>query len=341
MDILSRCGQIIRKGGLVVFPTETVYGIAADFSNPEAMKRLRQVKQRVDGKPFSILVAQTGLIANYAKTDNPALYKLIYAFWPGPLTVVLPDKNSEGKTIGLRMPDNTIALRLVEESRCMIAAPSANIEGNPPPVTCQEALRDLDGLVDVAIDGGSARIGKGSTVVDITREKPNILREGLITGQEINQAIERKNVLFVCTGNSCRSVMAEYLLKQKVRDRKDVAVFSAGTGVFLHSTASHETLMVLKEKGLDASGHVSQPLDSVLLKQADLIFVMTKMHRSQILDRVPEVEQRIYLMREFIDDPNGDEHQADIPDPMGGTHEAYKNCLKDISKAIDKIATLL
>ncbi len=340
MEDISRCARIIRQGGLIIFPTETVYGIAANFSSPEGMTRLREVKKRSGEKPFSVLISQTGLISNYTSIDKTDLYKLIYSYWPGPLTVVVPDKNVKGKTIGIRMPDNTIALKLVQESRCAIAAPSANFEGNSPPTTCEEALRDLDGLVDIAIDGGSAIIGKGSTVVDITGDDPVILREGVITQEEIQKTVNKKVILFICTGNSCRSVMAEYLLRSKVRGRDDVDIYSAGTGVFIHSTASNETISVLRERGIDATNHVSRPVNSLVLHQADLIFVMTKSHRSQILDRVPEVEKRVYLMREFIDSPSA-KSEMDIADPMGGSHAAYKDCLIDISKAVDKIATLI
>lgn len=340
-DVISQCAHVIRKGGLVIFPTETVYGIAADYSNPTAMRRLRRIKERPDDKPFSLLISQTNLISNYAVFEGASLYKLMHAFWPGPLTIVLPDKNHPGKTVGIRMPDNIVALKLVQESRCPIAAPSANRKGESPPTTCAEALAALDGEVELAIDGGAAEIGRGSTVVDITQKAPVVLREGSITREDIQKTIDRKNILFVCTGNSCRSVMAEYLLKQTLGERDDVAVHSAGTGVFLHSTASHETISVLRERGIDATRHMSQPINSILLRQSDLIFVMTTMHRMQVLDRAPDIEKRIYLMKEFIDDPAGGHHNMDIPDPMGGTHAAYENCLRDISRAVDKIATLV
>lgn len=334
------CAKIIRQGGLVVFPTETVYGIAADFGNARAMQRLREVKKRSQEKPFSILISQRDLISNYTSTHDPALYKLISAYWPGPLTVVVPAKE-EGKTIGVRMPDHAIALRLVQESQCTIAAPSANVEGNNPPSTCREALRDLDGLVNVAIDGGVAKIGRGSAVVDLTTGTPKVLRESVITQTDVDRLVRRKTVLFVCTGNSCRSVMAEYLLKSMLQGRDDVEALSAGTGVFLRSTASSETIAVLKEEGIDATEHLSQPITTILLKKSDLIIVMTRLHRQLVLERVPEVEKRIYLLREFVDTPLGLPTEPDVPDPIGKTHYDYKECLRIVKEAMHKIVELV
>ncbi|MBN1869114.1 MAG: threonylcarbamoyl-AMP synthase [Candidatus Omnitrophica bacterium] len=334
------CAKVIRKGGLVIFPTETVYGIAADFANAEAIKRLRQVKKRAEDKPFSILISQMGLISNYTSTTDPKLYKLIYACWPGPLTVVVPSKE-EGMTIGVRMPDHPIALKLVQESQCTIAAPSANIEGKAPPSTCEEALRDLDGLVDVAIDGGTARIGTGSSVIDMTQKNPVVLRGGVITQEDVNRIISKKAILFICTGNSCRSVMAEYLLKSKVKGRDDIEVMSAGTGVFIQSAASSETIAVLAEEGIDATDHVAQPMNTILLKKADLIIVMTRKHRDQVLERVPEVEKRVYLLKEFANTVSNGAENLDIIDPIGKPRELYKVCLREIKEAIRKIQELV
>jgi len=337
---IAECGKVIRKGGLVVFPTETVYGIAADFSNEQAMQRLREVKKRAENKPFSILVSQRGLISNYTSMTDTALYKLIWAYWPGPLTLVVPAKEA-GNTIGVRMPDNIIALKLTQESQCTMAAPSANTGGNPEPSTCEEALRDLDGLVEIAIDGGPSKIGKGSSVVDLTQEHPAVLREGVISQENIDGVVNKKIIMFVCTGNSCRSVMAEYLLKDMVKNRSDIEVMSAGTSVFLQSTASAETISVLHDEGINAAGHISQPINTVLLKQADLIFVMTRQHRMQVLERVPQVEKRVYLLREFANNSSNNQECLDIPDPIGQTHHAYKDCARVIKEAIHKVVELV
>ena len=340
LDKIAACAKVIRQGGLVIFPTETVYGIAADYNNPKAMARLREVKQRAEDKPFSIHISQKSLVYNYTCMTDPKLYKLIDACWPGPLTVIVPGR-TDAQTIGIRMPQNNIALMLVQESQCTVAAPSANLSGNPPPSTCEDALRDLDGLVDLAIDGGSAQLGLASSVVDFTCEAPTVVRQGVITQADVDRITNTKTILFVCTGNSCRSVMAEYLLRHALKDREDVAVYSAGTGVFLRSSASKETLHVLARRGVDASMHVSQSVTNILLNQSDLILVMTRTHRQQVLERLPVVENRVYLLREFNDEPAALHAGLDIPDPIGKPAEAYEECLLLINEAVEKLVKLI
>lgn len=337
-DKIAEAAHIIRHGGLVIFPTETVYGIAVDANNPEAMKRLMMVKHRQPGKRFSILIPQRSIMDNYIHYDKPDLFKLIDKYWPGPLTVIVPSKD-HGETIGIRMPDHTVALKLVEQSGCTVAAPSANLEGKKAPTNVHEALEDLDGKVDLALDGGPVDFGISSTIVDFTKAKPLVIREGVITQHDVDRTITKKTVLFVCTGNSCRSVMAEYLLKSKLKGRDDVEVSSAGTSVFFKTPASFETVSVLRSRGIDAVGHQSQPLGRTMLRKADLIIAMTRAHRIQILDRVPLVEKRVYLLKEFA--PNSSVMDLDVPDPIGQPHAMYEDCLHSIEEAIDKIVELI
>jgi L-threonylcarbamoyladenylate synthase len=182
-DIIAVAAKVIREGGLVVFPTETVYGIAANLLDEKAMERLHRVKARPEGKPFTVHISDLEMIRDMGCAITGAAEKLMAEFWPGPLTIILRSRKTE--KIGFRMPAGKAALELIRASGVPVVAPSANLSGKPAPVTAEEAMADLEGKVDMVIDGGRTNIGVESTVIDLTVSPPEILREGAIKSKDI------------------------------------------------------------------------------------------------------------------------------------------------------------
>lgn len=175
---IARAAKVLRAGGLVAFPTETVYGLGANILDERAIANLRKVKKRPEGKPFTVHIAGVRAIKDMGCEITPEAEALIDKYWPGPLTIIL--KNKSGGKTGFRMPDNKIALSLIKEAGIPVAAPSANTSGKVPPVCASDVLKQLGGKIDFILDAGHTDIGVESTVVDMTVSPPRILREGAV-----------------------------------------------------------------------------------------------------------------------------------------------------------------
>lgn len=193
---LKEVASIIREGGIVIFPTETVYGIGVNGLNETAIKKLYEVKQRPINKPISLLVNSIEMIEEIAKDITEIEYDLIKRFFPGPLTIVLkkreivPDIVTAGfNTVGIRMPENEIALKLIEYAGVPIATPSANISGRPSGTNLKEIMKDFNNKVDYFIDGGISKIGVASTIVQLINGNPYILRKGKISEEQIMEQV--------------------------------------------------------------------------------------------------------------------------------------------------------
>ena len=184
---LNKPATIIKNGGIVIFPTETVYGIGTNGFDKTAIKRLYRVKERPLNKPISLLVNNIDMINQVAKDITDLEYNLIRKFFPGPLTLILkkkdcvPDILTAGSdTVGIRMPANEIALKLIDLAGVPIATPSANISGKPSGIVPEKILSDFNGKVDCFIDNGNSKIGLASTIVQVKDGIPQILRQGSI-----------------------------------------------------------------------------------------------------------------------------------------------------------------
>lgn len=196
-DKLKEMGGIIKRGEIVIFPTETVYAIGTNGLDEEAIKKLYKIKQRPLDKPTSLLVSDMEMVKNLARDITEKEYKLMKTFFPGPLTIILKKKDivpniltENTNTIGIRMPENEIARKLIEYANVPIAAPSANIANRPSGTNIENIINDFKETVDYYIDGGESKIGLGSTIVKIENNVPIILREGSITKQQIYECLK-------------------------------------------------------------------------------------------------------------------------------------------------------
>jgi len=194
---IRKAAKVIKEGGLVAFPTETVYGLGADAFDPRAVAKIFEVKRRPLEDPLIIHISKKEDLFELAINISNTALKLTKRFWPGPLTVVLkksdivPDIVTAGlDTVAIRMTSNQIALTLIKEAQTPIAAPSANLFSRPSPTTSQHVLDDLEGKVDLVIDGGRTDIGLESTVLDLTQDTPYILRPGGVSAERLQDVIK-------------------------------------------------------------------------------------------------------------------------------------------------------
>ena len=192
----AQAAELIRRGDLVALPTETVYGLGADGLNPEAVAKIFQAKGRPQDNPLILHIADAAQIDDFCHHVPQSAYRLAEKFWPGPLTMVLPAKDCVPKcttaglpTVAVRCPDNVATRQIIRLAGVPIAAPSANISGKPSTTTAQHVLDDHNGKLPLIVDGGPCRVGVESTIVDLTEERPRLLRPGGITPAELLEVL--------------------------------------------------------------------------------------------------------------------------------------------------------
>jgi len=357
LDVVREAARLVDQGGLVVFPTETVYGIACKAS-VETINRLSEAKGRTPEKYYTLHIGQKSDLVKYVPNPGLVARQLVKKAWPGPLTIVfeLSEEDIEiarGKvgnelfgllyhdnTIGIRCPDNVIASLLLTHSNSAVVAPSANLTGQSPSTSGEQAYEALKGRVDMVLDGGQCQYQKSSTVVKVDSAGMQFLRAGVYEQRDV-EAMAQVHILFVCTGNTCRSPMAVGICRKYLAQKLDCSVdqlekmgykiSSAGTMTIAGWPGSTEAVEVCRVKGADISGHRSTPLSARLIEQSDIIFAMAQQHRKTVLDMVPTAADKCFLL-----------DSRDIPDPIGGTERDYYYCAELIEKALlQKISELL
>lgn len=324
----------ISEGQIVALPTDTVYGLAAAAGQKSAVEKLSELKQRADNKPFTIALAETyDALTHYFMPLTPFGYRLIEKFWPGPLTIIYYALK-DGK-IGIRVPAHLVAQAVLKIAGA-VYLPSANISGEREAVSADDVEAAFDGKLAFIVDSGLSLQRQASTVIDLTSGPFTIVRPGVVSEREIVEVFSRKRILFVCTGNTCRSPMAQFLLQKYLQETKPYfeyryEVISRGVSALNGAPASPFVMSLLKNnEAIDVKNFFSRRLERRDILSSDFIFTMKDAHTDYILNLEPTVEGRIFTLKKFLPA----DLERDIPDPIGGNYEEYENVYSLIKQAV-------
>ncbi|MEE9211688.1 MAG: L-threonylcarbamoyladenylate synthase [Phycisphaeraceae bacterium] len=352
-----QAAEAMASGGLVVFPTETVYGIAASVASDRGMQALQRFKQRADSQPFTVHLPDSAAAERYIDAPGPMLRRLIGKAFPGPVTLVvdvpdeviadrlealkLPDSARSrlyhNNTVGLRCPDHPLAQQILAAAGDPVVASSANRRGQDPPHDAQEAAKAVADDAELIVDGGRCRYAKPSTIVRVRGDgaAPTITveREGVYDERFIRKLM-RWTMLLVCSGNTCRSPMGAALARSMLAEQRGITedeleaaglrVVSAGAYAAVGMPASQEAAEAMQKLGLDLACHRSQVLSPELIHEADVIYCMTENHRHAVVAMVPAAADKVMPL-----DPN-----ADVNDPIGSDATAYQRCAELIRRRL-------
>ncbi len=355
--VLKRTLEVLQKGGIIVYPTNTLYGLGVDAFNTRALERLFVIKHRIPGQPVSLMVASNEqliqLFAEVDVTQKEVVSKLL----PGKFTVILKSKfkrnlsyfvsKPDKEKVGYRVAELPFNRKLLAIFGNPITSTSANLSGKPNAANVQEIIAQFGDRLDLILDAGPTADLRGSTIIDLTKKPYLVFREGSVKLKTIKKLIaphavrKRKfkfTITFVCSGNICRSPMAEGILKEfisKTKFKEVLQVQSAGTLGLTTGPAHPKAISVAKSAGINISSHQARTIDQKIMEESDLVIAMAMNHFDYLKANFPEQADKVVLLKTWH--RRAKMANPSIPDPIGHDYSFFELVFNEIKKEIKRI----